>query len=48
MEVIWVRREEEYFFERGWTEVALNSPSGKSSKRTKQDVSRSGYFIVSI
>jgi hypothetical protein len=30
IEVIWVRREQEYFCERGWTGDALNSLSGKS------------------
>ena len=32
IEVIWVRREQEYFCERGWTRGSLNSLSGKSEK----------------
>jgi hypothetical protein len=34
IEVIWVRREQEYFFERGWTRGALNGLSGKSGEWT--------------
>jgi hypothetical protein len=34
LEVIWVEREEEFFCGRGWTAKSLNSPSGKSVRRT--------------
>jgi hypothetical protein len=30
IKVIWVRSEQEYFCERGWTGKSPNSPSGKS------------------
>jgi hypothetical protein len=31
MDLIWVRREEKYFFKWGWTPIAGESPSGKSA-----------------
>jgi hypothetical protein len=34
IEVIWVKGEQEYFCERGWTGCAPNSLSGKSGERT--------------
>jgi hypothetical protein len=30
IEVIWVRRKQEYFCERGWTPKSPNGPPGKS------------------
>jgi hypothetical protein len=33
IEVIWVFGKPEYFFKRGWTRIAGESPSGKSVRR---------------
>jgi hypothetical protein len=39
LEVIWVVREQKYFCERGWTQVALNSLTGKSETRVGLETS---------
>jgi hypothetical protein len=39
MKVIWVRREQKYFCKRGWTQVALNSLTGKSVTRVDLEIS---------
>jgi hypothetical protein len=52
IEVIWVRREQEYFCERGWTEDAPNSPSGKSTEwvgfRNYERCATSRWIITTV
>jgi hypothetical protein len=44
VEVIWVRREQEYFCERGWTAKSGNGPSGKSVGGRFKKLRTMGYI----